>query len=217
MHAEDIVARVVGPCLHGLHAKRAAACQRAVVAVLLGAALSLSAIALSVRSRSAYRHRIKSVDRLLGNAALQAVRSELYAALAARWLGGVRQVLLVIDWSDLSPDQRWHWLRAIVVVEGRSVTLYGKGKEKGKGDAPLCLFMQRPQHALQSVPTFRNGHQVHVVAHQAIGQDLHAVQCAILCQPLQIRLTVRVAEEDVLTAISALGDVVGNTREHRTG
>jgi Transposase DDE domain len=124
MHAHSIVARVVGPCLNRLHAKRAAACQRAVVAVVLGAALSLSAIAFGVRSPARYRHRVKSVDRLLGNAALHAVRVQLYGALAQRWLSGVRQVLLVIDWSDLTPDQRWHWLRASVAVEGRSFTLY---------------------------------------------------------------------------------------------
>ena len=124
MHAGSIVARVLEPCWDGLHAKRAATCQRAVVAVVLGAALSLSAIALGVRSATGYRHRIKSVDRLLGNAGLHAVRAELYAALAARWLTGVSQLLLVIDWSDLTPDQRWHWLRASVAVEGRSVTLY---------------------------------------------------------------------------------------------
>lgn len=124
MHAVRIVARVVGPCLHGLHAKRAAACQRAVVSVVLGGALSLSGIALGMRSATGYRHRVKSVDRLLSNGALHAVRTELYAAVAARWLTGVRQLLLVVDWSDLSPDQRWHWLRASVAVEGRSVTLY---------------------------------------------------------------------------------------------
>lgn len=124
MHAVSIVARVVGPCLQGLHAKRAAACQRAVVSVVLGAALSLSGIALGVRSVIGYRHRVKSVDRLLGSCALHAARAELYAALAARWLTGVRQLLLVIDWSDLTPDQRWHGLRASVAVEGRSVTLY---------------------------------------------------------------------------------------------
>jgi hypothetical protein len=124
MHAHSIVARVVGPCLSGLHAKRAAACQRAVIAVVLGAALTLSAIGLVMRSAAGYRHRVKSVDRLLGNAALHAVRAELYGALAQRWLSGVRQLLLVIDWSDLTPDQRWHWLRASVAVEGRSLTLY---------------------------------------------------------------------------------------------
>lgn len=59
MHTVSIVARVVGPCLEGLHAKRAAACQRVVVAVVLGAALSLSAIALGMRSVTSYRHRIK--------------------------------------------------------------------------------------------------------------------------------------------------------------
>jgi hypothetical protein len=124
MHAKGIVARVVGPCLLSLHAKRAVACQRVVVAIVLGAALSLSTIALGMRAATAYRHRIKCVDRLLGNEALHTARESIYAALAARWLTGVRQVLLVIDWSDLTADQRWHWLRASVAVEGRSMTLY---------------------------------------------------------------------------------------------
>lgn len=30
----------------------------------------------------------------------------------------------MVDWSDLTRDQRWHLLRASVVVEGRSITLY---------------------------------------------------------------------------------------------
>jgi len=124
MHAATIVARVLDSCLSGLHAKRAAACQRAVVSVVLGAALSLSAIAARLSGGSAYRHRIKSVDRLLGNTALHRVRERLYAALAAHWLSGVRQLLIVVDWSDLTADQKWHWLRASVALEGRSVTLY---------------------------------------------------------------------------------------------
>jgi hypothetical protein len=95
-----------------------------VLAVVLGAALNLSAIALGLRAGTKYRHRLKSVDRLLGNVGMHAARAKLYGAMAARWLSGVRQVLLVVDWSDLTPDQRWHWLRASVAVEGRSVTLY---------------------------------------------------------------------------------------------
>jgi hypothetical protein len=39
-------------------------------------------------------------------------------------LHGLSQLLVVVDWSDLSRDQRWQLLRASVVVEGRSVTLY---------------------------------------------------------------------------------------------
>lgn len=124
MHASKIVARILSPCMTGLHAKRAQALQRAVVALLTGGVLSLSALALALGAPTRYKHRLKSVDRLLGSIAVQAVRHELYAALASRWLRGVAQILLVVDWSDLTPDQRWQWLRASVVVEGRSVTLY---------------------------------------------------------------------------------------------
>jgi hypothetical protein len=124
MHAANIVARIVGPCLAGLHAKRTQALQRAVVALLFGGVLSLSALALSLRAPTYYRHRLKSIDRLLGSVAMQSVRHQLYAALASRWLSGVGQVLVVVDWSNLTQDQRWQWLRASVVVEGRSQTLY---------------------------------------------------------------------------------------------
>lgn len=124
MHAGNIVARILGPCLAGMHAKRMRALERAVVALLNGGVVSLSALALSMRAPTFYKHRLKSIDRLLGNVAMQSARHELYAALAGSWLSGLRQILMVVDWSDLTPDQRWQWLRASVVVEGRSVTLY---------------------------------------------------------------------------------------------
>jgi hypothetical protein len=124
MHASRIVASIVEGCLKGLHLKRAAVLQRAVTALVAGGVLSLSALALRLTGTTALKHRIKSVDRLLGNAALHRQRAELYTALAQRWLVGLRTVLLVVDWSDATRDQRWQWLRASVVVEGRSVTLY---------------------------------------------------------------------------------------------
>jgi hypothetical protein len=124
MHAGNIVARILGPCLAGMHAKRIRALERAVVALLCGGVVSLSALALSMRAPTFYKHRLKSIDRLLGNVAMQSARHALYAALAGSWLSGLRQILVVVDWSDLTPDQRWQWLRASVVVEGRSVTLY---------------------------------------------------------------------------------------------
>lgn len=124
MHAKLIVSRVLNPCLSELHAKRSAALQRAVAAVLLGGALNLSSIALAMASAVGLRHRIKSVDRLLSNGGVQDARTSIYGGLAHLWLCGLPQVLLVVDWSDLTPDQRWHWLRASVAVNGRSVTLY---------------------------------------------------------------------------------------------
>lgn len=124
MHASSIITQVLGCCLCGIHEKRAQALRAAVLALVMGAALSLSGIARRLDCLVAMRHRIKRVDRLLGNRALWASRWALYRALAERWLGGLRQFLIVVDWSPVSADQKWQLLRASVAVAGRSVTLY---------------------------------------------------------------------------------------------
>jgi len=121
---DTILTHVLGSCLTSLHAKRAAALLRATSALLCGSITSLSAIALYLDSATTLKHRIKSADRLLGNSGLHLARGELYRGVAQCWLQGLPQLLVVVDWSDLSRDQRWQLLRASVVVEGRSVTLY---------------------------------------------------------------------------------------------
>ena len=146
MHAEGIVARVLRPCLTEIHAKRAAALTRATAALLRGGITSLSAIALHLLSREVVlKHRLKSVDRLLGNRALQRERFGVYRRLAQRWLTGVEQWLIVVDWSDVTQDQRWQLLRASVVVEGRSITLYEEVHPQRKLGHPTVhrAFVQR--------------------------------------------------------------------------
>jgi len=124
MHADTILTHVLGSCLTDLHVKRAAALLRATTALLRGSITSLTAIALCLDSATTLKHRIKSVDRLLGNSGLHLARGALYRSVAQCWLQGLSQLLVVVDWSDLSRDQRWQLLRASVVVEGRSITLY---------------------------------------------------------------------------------------------
>lgn len=96
----------------------------AVGGALSGGHLSLSQLGRSVKSEVAMRYRVKRIDRLLGNPSLHCARLEIYRKLAARWLSGLDTVLVLIDWSDATTDQRWHLLRASVAVEGRSITLY---------------------------------------------------------------------------------------------
>lgn len=124
MHASTIVSRILGSCLTTLHAKRAAALLRITTALLQGGIASLTAIALHLDSPTPLKHRIKSVDRLLGNRELHRARGTLYRGAAQCWLQGLSKLLVVVDWSDLSRDQRWQLLRASAVVDGRSVTLY---------------------------------------------------------------------------------------------
>lgn len=145
MHAERIVARILRPCLTEIHAKRAAALTRTIAAVLRGGTVTLSAMALHLRHGIALKHRLKSVDRLLGNLALQRVRADLYRRLAQHWLKDINQWLIIVDWSDVTPDQRWQLLRASVVVEGRSITLYEEVHPRQKLGNPKVqrVFLER--------------------------------------------------------------------------
>lgn len=124
MHASHIVARVLGGVQDLMHTSRYKALHDVAAAAVAGALLNLTGLALRTARPTALRHRVKCVDRLLGNRHLATERQAVYAALARRWLAGLPQLLIVVDWSSLSADLRWHWLRASVVVDGRSLTVY---------------------------------------------------------------------------------------------
>ncbi len=124
MHAKLMITRVLGPCLEGLHRKRFEALMRVATGLLWGGVCSLSGIALRLGGPIRYKHRLKCVDRLLGCTGLHRWRDALYQQVASVWLKDLAQFLVVVDWTDLRENQRWQCLRASVVVEGRSVTLY---------------------------------------------------------------------------------------------
>ena len=124
MHATKIVERMLGGCLTSLHATLAQAVIAAVNSAALGSRLSLSRLAAGMTPSRSMRQRIKRMDRLLGNTSLHQKRITIYHSLASQWLTGITPLLVVVDWSDATVDQRWHLLRASVAVEGRSVTLF---------------------------------------------------------------------------------------------
>lgn len=124
MQANRIVSRLLEGCLPFMHTARWRALCDVCQAAVFGNWLSLSMLACGMGRATALRHRIKCVDRLLGNRNLHQESLAVYRALAHRWLSDLPQLLIVVDWSSLSADMKWHWLRASVVVEGRSLTLY---------------------------------------------------------------------------------------------
>ncbi len=150
MHAEQIVTRVLVARLELMHSKRAGALLRATTALLQGGIGSVSQIALWLGGAAKLKHRLKSVDRLLGNSGLQQQRWEVYRGVAQSWIGELPQILVVIDWSDATRDQRWQLLRASVVVEGRSVTLYEEVHAQQRLGNPLVhrQFLRRLQAML---------------------------------------------------------------------
>lgn len=124
MQTKGIVSRLIEECLPTMHASRRRAFGDVCRSAVDGHCLTLSRLAGGTDRPTALRHRIKCVDRLLANAHLRRERQGIYGALAARWLADLPQLLIVVDWTPLSGDQQWHGLRASVVADGRSVTLY---------------------------------------------------------------------------------------------
>lgn len=70
------------------------------------------------------RHRIKRVDRLLGNSHLHQDRLQFYRCLCQLLLAGRPEPILIVDWSDLHPDRSLQVLRASAWVHGFALTVY---------------------------------------------------------------------------------------------
>ena len=124
MQTQEIVTRLLQCCLPFMHAARWQALRDVAHAAVGGKALTLTALALGTSRDIHLRHRIKCVDRLLANAHLEQECIDAYRALAQEWLSGLPQLLIVVDWSPVTDDMQWHLLRASVVVDGRSITLF---------------------------------------------------------------------------------------------
>jgi hypothetical protein len=136
MHAITILHRILSASFPEVHAKRLASLLAAVEAVVSGSRLTLSDLGRGLTGSVAVKHNIKRIDRLLGNSLLHTEVPRLYEALVRECLEGMSMPLIVIDWSDLTPDRQWQLLRASVAVEGRSMTLYEEVHPQSQATSP---------------------------------------------------------------------------------
>lgn len=124
MHAAiAIVQKILRPVSAQLDLRNARNLVLAVAALGAGRRLTLMDLARHWPQAERVSAPLKRLDRLLGNVDVHALRCSFYAA-AARWLVRSEQPVLIVDWSELKADARWHLLRAGVVAQGRSITLY---------------------------------------------------------------------------------------------
>lgn len=151
MHAQHIIQDLLDTECPCIHAKR-----RACVATMADAASkgSLSVMGLSrvLNHSTALRHRIKRCDRLLANSKLAHERVPIYAAMTQRLLRELAQPLIVVDWSDLRADRSQQVLRAALIVQGRTLTLYEEVHPIAKATSPQVhrAFMQQLQAIMPS-------------------------------------------------------------------
>jgi hypothetical protein len=77
--------------------------------------------------------------------------------------------------------------------------------------------VHRFQRSSQRGGAAGNDHQVNVVAHQAIRQNLQTMLVGIVLQEFQITPPVIIGEEYVLPPITALRNMMRNTGQYRSG
>lgn len=123
MHATRVLQKILSPVIARLDARKVRNLFFAVEALLVGRRLTLTELARHFPSAERIAAPLKRFDRLLGNAAVQALRASCYQA-ALLWLLRMPRPVLIVDWSEVKSDGRRHLLRAAVVARGRTLTVY---------------------------------------------------------------------------------------------
>lgn len=150
MHAAvAIVQKVLRPVSAQLDVRNARNVLLAVQALVSGARLTLMELARHWPEADRVAGPLKRLDRLLGNPDVQALRARFYE-VAAAWLVRSQQPVLIVDWSELKSDGRWHLLRAGIPVRGRTMTVYEEVYPQAKKNSRKVhrAFLRRLQALL---------------------------------------------------------------------
>lgn len=124
MHPLPVLQKLFADSVPEVHARRAQALSEAVAGVMQGARVAITAMGRSLVPGPRIKHRIKRMDRLIGNRFLYAERHRFYHLITQRLLAGCPRPVILIDWSDFSADRGQQLLRAAVPIGGRALTLY---------------------------------------------------------------------------------------------
>ena len=124
MHAIKVLHKKITKTCPSIHKKRLNILMLATQALLTGQRLSLTQLGRQLASAAQVKHKIKRIDRLLGNAHLHHERTSIYQFLCTELIKGQTQPLIIVDWSELTTEGDYHLLRASVPVGGRALTLY---------------------------------------------------------------------------------------------
>jgi hypothetical protein len=86
--------------------------------------LSIATLGRHLPRKAKVKHTIKCMDRLFGNISLHKQSAVIYRGIASHLLKEKTRPAIIVDWSGLTPCGAFHFLRASLVANGRSLTLY---------------------------------------------------------------------------------------------
>ncbi len=149
MHARTVLQKVLHSVTPQFDQRNARTLFLAIEALHAGRRLTLMELARHWPGAVRVRAPLKRLDRFLSNREVHAQRSYCYAA-AIVWLIRSPRPVLIVDWSELKSDGRWHVLRAGVVARGRTLTVYEEVHPEARKNSPRveAAFLQRLQTLL---------------------------------------------------------------------
>jgi hypothetical protein len=132
MRALEVLQNPFECSLSNVHKRRREAVLRAVIALIHGGRLWLTALGRSMPGNTSDKHRIKAADRLLGNAKLHSALPLFARALAHRMIerSRVQRPVIAIDWTSLG--SKHYVLSAQLCCDGRTLPLYDRVHPKSK-------------------------------------------------------------------------------------
>ena len=124
MQAQQVLHKIMKNTCPNMHKTRRDALEANVLAALIGRRLTVTDLGRSIKSDTSHKHGIKRADRLLSNQHLHNEGIDIYQAISRQWVGALKRPIVLVDWSDMDEYKQHFLLRAALVVDGRSMTLY---------------------------------------------------------------------------------------------
>lgn len=131
MLTKEVSQKFFNNALTSIHAKRANCLFETSWALLNNASLTVSSLGQNKNGSAHVKHKIKSVDRLLGNKKLHKEIPIIYKEFFETIVLCTQELFILVDWSGCCGN-KLHMLRASIIYDGRSITIYNEIHPKKK-------------------------------------------------------------------------------------
>lgn len=136
MPARQVCQKFFRGALAPFHQYRQNALLDATTALTRGASLTLTSIGRYLPGSAQVKHKIKRVDRLLGNTELHNDIPMIFRNITSLLTRQLSWCVIAIDWSGY-PSQAFHVLRASLICDGRSIPLMSHIVSSSQQQNPL--------------------------------------------------------------------------------
>jgi hypothetical protein len=124
MHAAKLLHELLDNACHSVDKRLRKTLFLSAETLIISKKLSISGLGRSLNQIAKVKHNIKRIDRLFGNGNLHEQRNVFYQGMIQCLLKDNFRPIIIIDWSGLTKCGAYHFLRAALTVNGRSITLY---------------------------------------------------------------------------------------------